>query len=79
MHTQNLCSVRKSPKKFILSLVPTGGDEMDTLFLKNFCPFTCLKWESVFGGVLSKKLIEKTVLSLIPTEKEETATLFQKN
>ena len=57
MHTQNLCSVRKSPKKFILSLVSTGEDEMDTLFLKRFFyPFTCLKWESVFGGCLQKNI-----------------------
>ncbi len=54
MHTQNLYSARKTPKKFILSLVPTGRDEMDTLFLKNFCPFTCLKWESVSGGCFQK-------------------------
>ena len=55
MHTQNLCSARKTPKKFILSLVPTGGDEMDTLFSKKFFyPFTCLKWESVSGGCFQK-------------------------
>ena len=54
MHTQNLRPVRKSPKKYILSLVPTGGDEMDTLFLKKFLPLTCLKWESVSGGCFQK-------------------------
>ena len=58
MHTQNLSSARKNSEKFILSLVPTGRDEMDTLFLKNFCPFTCLKWESVFGGVFSKNQLK---------------------
>ena len=51
---------------------------MDTLFLKNFCPFTCLKWESVSGGCF-QKINYKIVPSLIPTEKDETATLFQKN
>ena len=58
MHTQNLCSVKKSPKKFILSLAPTGGDEemkWTPFFQKNFYPFTCLKWESVFGGGVFKK------------------------
>ena len=38
MHTQNLSSARKNSEKFILSLVPTGRDEMDTLFLKIFPP-----------------------------------------
>ena len=54
MHTQNLSSARKNSEKFILSLVPTGRDEMDTLFLKNFCLFTCLKWEIVSGGCFQK-------------------------
>ena len=63
MHTQNLCSVKKSPKKFILSLAPTGGEMKWTpFFQKNFYPFTCLKWESVFGGVFSKNNLKKLSL-----------------
>ena len=54
MHTQNLCSAKKTPKKFILSLVPTGRDEMDTLFLKNFCPLHLFEMGERFWGVFSK-------------------------
>lgn len=78
MHTQNLRPVRKSPKKFILSLVPTGGDEMDTLFLKKFLPLHLFEMGERFLGGVFKKIFEKIVLSLIPTEKDETATLSQK-
>ena len=58
MHTQNLCSVRKSPKKFILSLVPTGRDEMDTLFLKKFLPLHLFEMGERFWGVFSKKFLK---------------------
>ena len=54
MHTQNLCSVRKSPKKFILSLVPTGRGEMDTLFLKKLLPLHLFEMGERFWGVFSK-------------------------
>ena len=58
MHTQNLCSARKSPKKFILSLVPTGRDEMDTLFLKKFLPLHLFEMGERFWGVFSKKFLK---------------------
>ena len=54
MHTQNLCSARKTPKKFILSLVPTGGEEMDTLFSKKFLPLHLFEMGERFLGVFSK-------------------------
>ena len=60
MHTQNLCSVRKSPKKFILSLVPTGRDEMDTLFLKKFLPLHLFELGERFCGVFSKNNLKKS-------------------
>ncbi|MDY5940334.1 hypothetical protein ACQRDF_07265 [Lachnospiraceae bacterium SGI.054] len=78
MHTQNLCSARKTPKKFILSLVPTGGDEMDTLFLKKFLPLHLFEMGERFWGGVFKNIFEKNILSLIPTEKDGTATLFPK-
>ena len=56
MHTQNLCSARKSPKKFILSLVPTGRDEMDTLFLKKFLPLHLFEMGKRFWGGAFKKI-----------------------
>ena len=60
MHTQNLCSVRKSPKRFILSLVPTGRDEMDTLFLKKFLPLHLFEMGERFWGVFSKNYLKKS-------------------
>ena len=59
MHTQNLCSARKTPKKFILSLVPTGGEEMDTLFSKKFLPLHLLEMGERFLGVFSKNYLKK--------------------
>ena len=59
MHTQNLCFARKTPKKFILSLVPTGGDEMDTLFSKNFLPLHLFEMGERFWGVFSKNNLKK--------------------
>ena len=53
--TPKICALReKTPKKFILSLVPTGRDEMDTLFLKNFCPLHLFEMGERFWGVFSK-------------------------
>ena len=54
MHTQNLSSARKNSEKFILSLVPTGRDEMDTLFLKKFLPLHLFEMGERFWGVFSK-------------------------
>jgi hypothetical protein len=34
--TPKIVPFQKFLEKFILSLVPTGGDEMDTLFLRKF-------------------------------------------
>ena len=62
MHTQNLCSVRKSPKKFILSLVPTGRGEMDTLFLKKLLPLHLFEMGERFWGVFTKKYLKKSSL-----------------
>ena len=60
MHTQNLCSARKTPKKFILSLVPTGGEEMDTLFSKKFLPLHLFEMGERFWGVFSKNILKKS-------------------
>ena len=59
MHAQNLCSVKKSPKKFILSLAPTGGDEMDTLFSKKFLPLHLFEMGERLWGVFSKNNLKK--------------------
>ena len=51
MHTQNLCSARKTPKKFILS--------MDTLFSKKFLPLHLFEMGERFWGVFSKNYLKK--------------------
>ena len=53
--TPKICALReKTPKKFILSLVPTGRDEMDTLFLKKFLHHHLFEMGERFWGVFSK-------------------------
>ena len=54
MHTQNLCSARKNSEKFILSLVPTGRDEMDTLFFLKFLPLHLFEMGERFWGCFQK-------------------------
>ena len=53
MHTQN----RPISKKFLISLhlFKPGSEKMGGYFEKKIRnPFTCLKWETILGGVFEK-------------------------